>query len=133
MRELPCPARTPCASCPYRRDVPSGIWVAEEYRKLPAYDGETWEQPIGLFMCHQRDGNLCAGWLACHDNGHLLALRINPIDPSAYNYESPVPIFASGKEAMEHGLADIKAPGARAVHLIGKIQKQRARKEEKND
>lgn len=24
----------PCETCPYRRDVPSGVWSADEYRKL---------------------------------------------------------------------------------------------------
>lgn len=46
------PAPQPCASCPYRRDVPSGIWAAEEYAKLPAYDADTPFQPPHLFLCH---------------------------------------------------------------------------------
>ena len=57
--------RVLCASCPYRKDVPSGIWEQSEYDKLPKYDGETWEQAGALFMCHLRDGCLCGGWLAC--------------------------------------------------------------------
>jgi hypothetical protein len=57
--------------------VPSGIWAAEEYDKLPLYDGETFEQAPHLFMCHQRDGSLCGGWLACHDPHELLALRLH--------------------------------------------------------
>ena len=73
----------PCGSCPYRKDVPSGIWAKSEYDKLPRYDGETWEQDPKAFMCHQRDGCLCGGWLACHSPRHLLALRLDrDIDPS---------------------------------------------------
>ncbi|MFD7961193.1 DUF6283 family protein [Streptomyces zaomyceticus] len=43
----PCspPAPRPCASCPYRRDVPSGVWSRGDYVKLPLYDGPTWTQP----------------------------------------------------------------------------------------
>ena len=47
-------AKVPCGSCPYRRDVPSGIWEQHEYDKLPEYDGQTWEQNPALFLCHQR-------------------------------------------------------------------------------
>jgi hypothetical protein len=58
-------AKAPCKSCPYRRDVPSGIWHSSEYDKLPQYDGEIVDQLMkggqALFDCHQRDGNLCAG------------------------------------------------------------------------
>lgn len=115
------PPKRPCGSCPYRRDVPSGIWSAEEYDKLPEYDGETWEQPPGVFMCHQRDGRLCGGWLQTHDADHLLALRIARVAPSAYDYASDVPTFSSGREAAAHGLRDIDTPGAAARALMRKL------------
>ena len=48
------PAKSPCGSCPYRQDVPSGVWAASEYEKLPAYDApETFMQPPGLFIREQ--------------------------------------------------------------------------------
>src|SRR5205085_516935 len=114
------PPPTPCGSCPYRRDVPSGIWSREEYEKLPRYDRPTWEQPFGLFMCHQRDGNLCGGWLACHDRDELLALRMSrDFDPTAVRlYSTPVPVFASGAEACAHGLRDIDRPGSDARKMM---------------
>lgn len=56
----------PCTTCPYRRDVPSGIWAPEEYQKLLAYDRPTMQQPAALFMCHQGAGGLCTGWVQCH-------------------------------------------------------------------
>jgi hypothetical protein len=49
----PLPASNPCGSCPYRRDVPSGVWDAAEYEKLPRYDGPMADQPARLFLCHQ--------------------------------------------------------------------------------
>jgi hypothetical protein len=111
-------ARVPCGSCPYRRDVPSGIWERLEYDKLPAYDGPIWAQPLALFMCHQRDGNLCAGWLACHDPAELLALRLpnrgEPIDSAVFIYQTTVPVFPSGAEARAHGVRDIERPGRKA-------------------
>jgi hypothetical protein len=121
------PARSPCASCPYRRDVPSGLWDASEYLKLPAYDGETWEQEPNLFMCHQRDGRVCAGWVGCHQHrGHareLLALRMlgTGVPIEAHSYVSPVPLFASGAEACAHGLRDIANPSRKARAMVARV------------
>jgi hypothetical protein len=128
MAELPRPPASPCSSCPYRRDVASGIWAESEYDKLPDYDGETWEQSQKLFMCHQLDGNLCAGWLACHGADDLLALRLHRVDPSAYDYRSPVSVFTSGREARDHGLAQIAEPDDRAIRIITKLNRRRGRK-----
>ena len=122
-------AKNPCGSCPYRRDVPSGLWEKHEYDKLPNYDGETWEQNPAVFMCHQRDGSLCAGWLACHDPRHLMALRMaRNVDPVIFEYATDTPVFKSGSEARAHGLAEVKRPGKRAVRLIAKLEKKAARK-----
>nr|WP_239003987.1 DUF6283 family protein [Nocardia panacis] len=70
------PAPRPCASCPYRRDVPSGIWHESEYNKLRSYDLDTAYQPTALFECHQTEpdtpaARMCAGWVGC------LALVVN--------------------------------------------------------
>lgn len=119
----PKPAKRPCGSCPYRRDVPSGVWSMEDYAKLPRYDGETWEQPRGVFLCHQRDGCVCAGWLQTHDTSHLLALRMNRVDPSCFDFTSEVETFASGAEAALHGIRDIRSPGPEARALMDKLRK----------
>jgi hypothetical protein len=124
----PGPAKAPCGSCPYRRDVPAGVWAEEEYLKLPAYDGETFEQvlkgAVGLFYCHQRTGNLCAGWVGCHDMNHNLAARLTPIAPEAFDYESPVLLFGSGAEAAAHGLSAVDNPGPEARRLMAKLWKK---------
>ena len=127
MSDLPKPAPKPCGSCPYRCDVPSGIWERHEYEKLPQYDGPTWGQNVALFMCHQRDGNLCSGWLACHDPQELLALRFpGRVDESAYSYKTKS-LFASGREAHDHGVRDLTALGDKAAKMMaGIIKKQRA-------
>lgn len=110
----------PCGSCPYRRDVPSGIWHQSEYDKLPAFDGETFEQDPAIFMCHQRDGKLCGGWLACHGPHDLLALRFQArnLDRSVFEYKTDVPVFASGAEARAHGIRDIGNLGTKARKMI---------------
>lgn len=123
------PAPRPCESCPYRRDVPSGIWDASEYAKLPAYDAETFDQPHGLFQCHQKpagaeDARPCAGWVAVH-GPDLLALRIavttNRLDRDVMEYTTDVPLWPTGKAAAEHGMADIEWPAAAAVRTIRKV------------
>lgn len=108
--------------------MPSGIWSADEYAKLPGYDGETGDQIMngatGLFFCHQNDGRLCAGWVGCHDMDHNAAVRFARVDPSVFEYESPVPLFESGMEAAIHGLEEINAPGSAARASIDKLLKR---------
>jgi Family of unknown function (DUF6283) len=128
------PRRQPCSSCPYRRDVPSGIWEAEEYAKLPGYDGDVPEQidagALGVFMCHQADGQICAGWAGCHDMANSLAIRLATpeVDPAIVDYRSPVPLFGSGAEAAEHGMRDVAAPGEAAVAKAEGLRRTRARR-----
>jgi hypothetical protein len=126
--------KTPCPSCPYRRDVPSGVWSAAEYDKLPAYDGEIQDQvasgAFAPFGCHQADGQLCAGWAGHRDQpGDLLAVRIGisrgSVDPSAVDYRTSVPLFSSGAEAAEHGKREIAEPGERASQVQAKITRVR--------
>lgn len=132
------PARRPCDSCPYRRDVPSGIWDASEYAKLPRYDADTAFQPQGLFQCHQTGEDnarrrICAGWAGCHDGDNLLALRLavgsGRISPETarmvVEYQSPVPLFRSGAEAASHGMRDITLPSPDALRTLAKIQRTR--------
>lgn len=124
------PRKTPCASCPYRQNVPSGVWHEDEYAKLERYDAETGSQPAAVFMCHQGAGDVCAGWLGHTDPAELLAVRIGIIsgslDESCATYETDVPLFASGAEAAAHGRAAIKNPDDRAVQAIRKIVQVRA-------
>jgi hypothetical protein len=119
-------SKPPCGSCPYRRDVPSGIWEQHEYDKLPEYDGETWQQSPALFLCHQRDGNLCGGWLACHGPDELLALRFHGAKyPDAFSYETNVPVFSTGAAARRHGMRDIPQPGSKAGKMIAGLVRKR--------
>lgn len=126
------PASAPCGSCPYRRDVPSGVWSEEEYAKLPPYDGPTWEQPPAVFMCHQQDGRICAGWAGCHDMYESMGLRLavsfgmTEADYQAtLDYESPTPLFESGAAAAAHGRAEVEAPGEAAGRVIARLLRRR--------
>ncbi len=128
------PAPNPCGSCPYRRDVPSGLWEGEEYEKLIDYDGDTAEQPIGVFLCHRQDGRACAGWVAVHDMDNSLALRLGCAsghieDPEPFlDYETSTPVWNSGAEAAEHGLRDVRNPSPDARRAIDKLKAAEARR-----
>lgn len=131
-RMISCADR-PCATCPYRLDVPSGIWDASEYGKLPLYDGDMAQQAlagaVNLFDCHHQPGSaLCAGWVGTHSPGNLLALRIHAarVDPEIHAFRSPVPLFASGAAAAAHGIRDIRSPGKEALAAIAKVTRSRA-------
>lgn len=129
------PPSRPCGSCPYRRDVPSGVWSEEEYDKLPRYDGDTASQPTSVFLCHQQNGRMCSGWVGCHDMQQSMGIRIgvlsDRIDPddldAIFDYESPVPLFASGAEAAAHGMAEVQAPSPEAGRVITKLNRKRGR------
>lgn len=130
------PAKNPCGSCPYRRDVPSGVWHPEEYGKLPQFDRPTQEQPSTVFLCHQQDGRVCSGWAGCHDMENSLGVRmgvvtgfLSPEDVEAIvDHEAGVPLFASGTEAAEHGMAGVDAPDGRAARIIDKLETRAARR-----
>lgn len=132
MTELHGVARAPCKSCPYRQDVPSGVWSPEEYEKLPGYDGEIMDQltsgGTALFLCHQKDGCLCAGWLATHGSDNLLALRLNgtKVKEEVWGYTTNIPVWSSGQEACDHGLADVDEPGYRARKVIDRLVRKLA-------
>lgn len=134
---MPGPAEprvSPCASCPYRRSAPSGIWDSSEYSKLVEYDRDLIEQPAAAFHCHQgadARGNhsVCSGWLGHRDPLDMLAVRLGlmdgRLDPSCAEYTTDVPLFGSGAEAAEHGLRDIDSPGEDARAAIAKLVRKR--------
>jgi hypothetical protein len=127
MAEPSLPRVTPCATCPYRKNVPSGIWHEEEYAKLPEYDRDTQDQPIEAFGCHQKDGAICAGWLGYGEPYDLLAVRLGiamgTLDPSCGSYTTTVPLHESGTAAAEHGLRDLLDPSDAAIAAIRKLDR----------
>lgn len=80
-----------------------------------------------MFLCHQQNERLCAGWVGCHDMDNMLSVRLAPffvpgLDLDVlFAYQSPVPLWASGSEAAEHGIRDIDNPSPEALALIEKI------------
>lgn len=85
------------------------------------------KQAFGLFMCHQNDGCLCGGWLLTHDRDHLLALRLNEVDASVWDYTPDIAVFASGQEAHDHGVRDLESPSPEARRKIAGLQRLQER------
>lgn len=131
--EIRAPAPRPCGSCPYRCDTPSGVWEQDEYEKLTRFDGPTWAQDPSVFLCHQQDGRLCAGWVGVHDMAESLGLRVaaatgsisTEVADECLDYATDVPLYATGAEACEAGLRDVSAPSGTAVKVIDKLAKRR--------
>lgn len=115
----------PCSACPYRCDVPSGVWAADEYDKLRSYDNPTGDQPFAVFACHATPEHLCNGWAVVHSNrGHeydLLALRLHGDPPIP---ETTVELWASGNIAADHGQADIAHPTVEARQTAARLTRK---------
>lgn len=128
------PRRNPCASCPFRQDVASGIWDETEYAKIARYDGDMIAQAaagaVVVFHCHQGDREVCAGWLGHRDPTDLLAVRMGissgDLDVSCATYSTSAELHPSGAEAAAHGMRDITAPTDAARTAIEKIIRVRS-------
>lgn len=116
----------PCSACPYRCDVPSGLWAAHEYDKLREYDLPTGDQPLAPFHCHATPEHLCSGWAITHSSrGNeyaLLALRV--FSPGEEIPESEVTCFGSGNEAADWGQRDIEDPTPEAKEAVERLMRK---------
>jgi hypothetical protein len=71
--------RKPCASCPYRKDVPIGTWHRSELENLLANDKD--EMHGNLFACHKfrhrpkEEHDACAGWVLDQKERGLPSIR----------------------------------------------------------
>lgn len=116
-----------CSACPYRQDAPPGLWAADEYAKLPPYDGETWEQPHEPFACHATPDRYCHGW-AVVGGTDLLALRLRAAHGVDVEIPEPsVPLFGSGLEAAVHGLSALDVPPEETVAMQRRLLRKHPR------
>lgn len=134
-------AKVPCKSCPYRKDVPSGVWHKEEYDKLPEYDDcdpapglDRIMARLKRFDCHQSNGKLCAGWVGCHGAQNLVALRMiesmgNVVHKDVWDYKSPVPLWESGAAAAAHGKREIRRPKEMTKRMVATLARKLRRGE----
>lgn len=131
--------KKPCVSCPYRVDVPSGVWSKSEYEKLRGYDGETWETDRASFLCHNtstvgaENDTLCRGWLTTHPES--LAVRFlmleHKVTVEQIDADPGVPLHASGNEAADFGERDIDNPSPACVAFVQRMLPKQNRKKAK--
>jgi len=125
--------KRPCSTCPYRRDTAPGIWDASEYERLPDWDEGSTTIQVGLFLCHnsafKEPDVLCRGWLsvASESIAVRLAMADGKIDPDEVYAEVDVPLYDSGQEACDAGLAGVEDPDISARKAIDRLTKKRAK------
>lgn len=125
---------SPCSSCPYRKDIPTGVWHASEYEKLRLYDDTAQNQAFIPFHCHQEPEigkpTLCRGWLSVHCESaavRILGMQGNVTEEQVYA-EVKEPLYKSGNEAADAGLKGIKRPSKKARKIVERLIKKGGRK-----
>ena len=122
--------KEPCASCPYRRDTPPGIWDASEYEKLRHYVEpfpETGLPILAPFLCHLspqlKEKAICRGWLAVERDSVAarIALIQQTIPLDEFKGAPHAALYATGAEAAEAGLAGIEEPSDAARRCIHRL------------
>lgn len=124
-------ANSPCTSCPYRKDVPSGVWHKSEYEKLREYDepprGSSEIPATALFLCHQTpeigQQTACRGWLTVHCESVAVRLAVlkGDVTPEQVYAEVKEPLYKSGNEAADAGIKQIKRPGKKARKIVARL------------
>jgi hypothetical protein len=71
--------RTPCGSCPYRKDAPIALWHREEYESV--FRSETTTDPLDgtIYGCHatlRKEPQVCAGWLLDQQRRGVPSIRL---------------------------------------------------------
>jgi len=127
--------REPCSSCPYRRDVPAGVWAAEEYEKLRNYADDAegnvrYPEALTPFLCHQTHCHgretLCRGWLAVEKESIAVRLLLILGRVTQEQVDAPVscPLYSTGEEATAAGLQGVSRPSRRARSLMAKLMRK---------
>lgn len=115
----------PCLTCPYRLDVPSGVWSASEYEKLRGYGANV---TFNLFLCHQTIAGgvelACKGWLLVESESVAVrvACSLGLLDYPACFAPCSAGLHSSGAAAADYGQKQLKRPGRRALRVIEKLR-----------
>lgn len=135
-------AKNPCSTCPYRKDTPPGVWLADEYEKLRLYDEpefdrdrpQDWQLPtLAVFLCHhsltQAADTLCRGWLSVHSDSVAVRLAVANRIVTWEQVDAPVTVelYADGNEAANAGEAAVEHPSADAARAASRLVRQRER------
>jgi hypothetical protein len=125
-------APNPCASCPYARSTPPGVWDASEYEKLRGYDADPCLLPP--FQCHETAGletiAVCKGWLIVHRESVSvrLACAEKRLRAADIPEDGDPSLYSSGNEAADAGLRGVARPTRKARATIAKIHVRRERR-----
>jgi hypothetical protein len=130
-------APAPCTTCPYRRDVPAGIWAREEYLKLPGYDRQPFGgvESLATFHCHQEPEigkpTVCRGWLSVHADSVAVRIArfqglITKEDMATIPIHAEPNLYSTGADACRAGLKGVRRPGKKARSAIEKLKKRKA-------
>lgn len=123
--------RSPCTSCPYRKDVPSGVWHFDEYEKLREYDTN---EAVGTFLCHHTLDmsmeTVCRGWLTVHQESVAVRLAIltGAVTVEEVYAEVPEKLYATGNEAADFGQKKIEQPSRKARTVISRLMRNKKRR-----
>lgn len=119
----------PCQTCPYRKDVPSGVWSEEEYEKLRGYDEPDFlAASLDFFLCHQSTVAGCAiackGWLTVQSDSIAVRLALARGELTLEDCAPPkVALHESGNAAADFGERDLKRPKRKALQVIRKLER----------
>ena len=121
---------SPSSACPYRCEVPPGVWAAEEYEKLRGFDDNT---EFGTFLCHHTPAigqkTVCRGWLTVHAESVAVRLAVARglvTDDERYGLVWE-PLYGSGNEAADAGLSGVAEPEEAAQRMMARLVRQRER------
>ncbi len=65
--------KSPCKTCPYRKDVPLRHWAIEEFKGLLDSEKEQFGRTYG---CHKKDDTVCKGWLMNQDKRNFPSIML---------------------------------------------------------
>lgn len=127
----------PCSSCPYRCDTPAGVWHPDEYAKLALYDDNG---ALGIFLCHHTNSSrrdpasvehgdtVCRGWLTVHAESAAarIAVLAGAVTDEQRYAAVDTPLYRTGREAAEAGLAGVEDPNDAAQRMIDRLVRKGA-------
>ena len=132
--------RSPCTSCPYRKDVPSGVWHFDEYEKLREYDNVeihadgSVQGALMPFLCHHTFDmpmeTVCRGWLTVHQESVAVRLAVlkGAVTVEEVYAEVPEKLYATGNEAADFGQKKIEQPSRKARTVISRLLRNKKRR-----
>lgn len=97
--------RTPCPTCPWRRDAPLGAFPPEVYRHSAHTAHDAADRMFGCHSSTPRRPSTCAGFILRSPHNLMLRLAVirGRIDPSKVS--SPVPLYTDYVEmAVRNGV-----------------------------